>query len=33
MVIFQTLRFVNLNIFRRKNPLKVEAPVPAVEAA
>uniref|UniRef100_A0A7S3KZX6 Protein DETOXIFICATION n=1 Tax=Amphora coffeiformis TaxID=265554 RepID=A0A7S3KZX6_9STRA len=33
MVIFQTLRFVNLNMFRRKNPLKDEVPVPAVEAA
>ena len=30
MVIFQTLRFVNLNMFRRKNPL---VDVPAVEAA
>lgn len=33
MVLFQMLRYVNLNIFRRKNPLKDEVPAPTGEAA
>ena len=32
LVLFQSLRFVNLNLFRRKNPLKDTAPAPEAAA-